>query len=887
MMGKRYVHQEGGLYTTGDISELLGVPISTQKEWERCGFLESCQTAGRHRRYTLDGVRRLQQVKKLTHKYRFRERVLEALARGEAADSKLPWEMADEHRKSEADLDRERLLDLAACNAELFAEQRNLAKVLAAAQERYKALVEGSPDIAASVAADGTIGYISPAVRQYGYDPLDVCGRTFAGMLVENRSTVEKAFSRIIAGRDHSLRAEATIGCADGRTVPFDLKIMALGDSTSPSGLIVIARDITERKQMESDLAQVTDLLESKVVERTEELRESNQRLEEELLERQKTEQALRAGEEQYRRIVETAHEGIWIVDADGNTTFVNSQMAEMLGCSPAELIGTTAISHLTVGLPSEDGTAMESAEGRHDAKFRRKNGSEFWGSVSASPFYQSDGEYAGMLRMVSDITERKWSERVLEESRAQFRTIFEGAGVGMALLDRDGTIMLSNPAMQEMLGYSRDELMGTIGGDMMDADDAESARQSLADLFEGKHYRVQVERRFKRKDGSDLWARVTVGLIQYGNGNNSFAVGMMEDVTERIDAIEAIRYLSFHDKLTGLYNRAYFEEELKRLDTELQLPLSVIMGDVNGLKPVNDAFGHTVGDELLVTIGDIIKQSCRKEDIISRWGGDEFVVLLPATTDRAALKICDRIRQACETADCRPIPLSLALGTSTKDRPAKLLDEVLKESEDRMYRHKLVESKSARSSIIGFLEETLAARSYETMEHADRLRDLAVRLGDVLGLAAGEMDELNLLASIHDIGKIAIPDEIVMKPRGLTKEEWEVMKTHPEVGYRIAQSSPELAVIAPAILAHHERWDGTGYPAGLAEGQIPLVARIVALVDSYDAMTNDRPYHKAISQEVAIAELERCRGTQFDPDLVGPFVAILRGVALPLDCSR
>ncbi|MGB9857509.1 MAG: diguanylate cyclase domain-containing protein [Dictyoglomaceae bacterium] len=361
--------------------------------------------------------------------------------------------------------------------------------------------------------------------------------------------------------------------------------------------------------------------------------------------------------------------------------------------------------------------------------------------------------------------------------------------------------------------------------------------------------------------------------------GETIGVVELIQEITEKKRMEDEIKYLSFHDKLTGLYNRAFFEEELIRLNTKRQLPLSIIMGDLNGLKLVNDTFGHKEGDNLLIAISKVLRKSCRKEDIIARWGGDEFVILLPKTDKFTSQRICERIKRNCENhnkLNNHPIQLSISLGSATKENENENIEEILKLAEDRMYRNKLIEGKTFRDSVLSSLKNFLWEISFESKSHEERIKELSLRMADFLYLSDIEREELILLSYFHDIGEITIPKEILKKPYELSPEEWNEIKTHPEVGYRIAEASYELAHIAEKILAHHEWWNGSGYPQGLKGEEIPLVSRIFSIVDAYEVIMSGRPYKKAKTKEEAIEEIKRCSGTQFDPKLVDAFINVI-----------
>ncbi len=470
------------------------------------------------------------------------------------------------------------------------------------------------------------------------------------------------------------------------------------------------------------------------------------------------------------------------------------------------------------------------------------------------------------------DLMKREQAKRFSSEER--LRRITDNMQDVIIQINQCGIINYISTSCLKCFGYPPEYYIGKNFYEFVHPDDNVIIKKAVEDTFMNKGFNVAIYR-YIHKEGSFVWLE-SLGEVIGGDKRNKAQIVMnCRDITERRKTEEKIKYLSFHDSLTGLYNRVYFEDELKKLVYAKVLPLSIIIGDVNGLKLTNDVFGHYEGDRLLVKIADILTQACRKEDIVARWGGDEFAILLPNTDEAAVSKIVKYIHEKC--SECSgPIKISIAIGTSTQEKYIEDIKNVIKEAEEKMYSHKLLESRSVRGHIIDSLENTLFETSNETREHADRMMEMGRRLGRELGLSEDKQNELDLLALLHDIGKIAINDSVLEKPSMLNEDEWEEMKKHPEVGFRIAESTKELYHISDYILTHHERWDGKGYPQGLKGEQIPKLSRVLAIIDAYDVMTHVRPYKKALSSSEAMEEIRKCAGSQFDPDIARVFINML-----------
>lgn len=333
-------------------------------------------------------------------------------------------------------------------------------------------------------------------------------------------------------------------------------------------------------------------------------------------------------------------------------------------------------------------------------------------------------------------------------------------------------------------------------------------------------------------------------------------------------------------DLLTRLDSKRTFYMRMNNFAGQNLYPVTIVMCNTNGIGLVNDVYGWSKGNEMLRLAADLLREHLPKTAVIARMDGGDMAAGFMQTEQEYAIRLFENIREQYRLANDTGINADIEYGIAVIRDDSKSVEEALKEASDSMRMKKMMNETSQKSSLLDSLTQTLTESDYETEEHVERTKEMAVKLGKALNLSDSELGKLALLAVLHDIGKIAIPHSILLKPGKLTDEEWEIMKSHTEKGYRIASASKELQSIAEYILHHHERWDGNGYPGGLKEDEIPLLSRIITVVDSHDVMVHDRPYHKAMNHEDAVEELRRCSGTQFDPHLVTVFLDVIGGGA-------
>ncbi|TDY55960.1 PAS domain S-box-containing protein/diguanylate cyclase (GGDEF)-like protein [Aminivibrio pyruvatiphilus] len=473
---------------------------------------------------------------------------------------------------------------------------------------------------------------------------------------------------------------------------------------------------------------------------------------------------------------------------------------------------------------------------------------------------------------------------RELDQNRSHLKLILDSAAEGIYGIDRKGNCTFANAGCLKMLGYgSQEDLSGKNmhflihyahrDGRLMDPEEC----KIFSSLRTGRGIRVDDEV-FWTSGGTPLDVAYS-SYPQFRNGELTGAVVTFTDNTERRKSEARINFLTYHDSLTGLYNRAFFEEELKRMDRDENLPLAVIFGDVNGLKLTNDIFGHSAGDELLKKSAEALRKSCRESDIIARVGGDEFTIILPRAKPEDVRKLIGRIKGEISKLRVRAIKGSIALGFSVKTDPGQSVQETLREAEEAMYREKDLGRKAESLETISAIMETLHEKSPCQKQHSENVSRICMEIGHALNMPETETRKLKEAGFLHDIGKIVVDEDVLNEAGCLFPGEEDSdgeMKKHPVAGFRILNLYDETMDLGESVLNHHENWDGSGYPRGIGGEEIPQMARILRAGEAFDDLLESMEEGRMTGEEV-LEQILKLRGTSLDPAVADILISMVR----------
>jgi len=457
-----------------------------------------------------------------------------------------------------------------------------------------------------------------------------------------------------------------------------------------------------------------------------------------------------------------------------------------------------------------------------------------------------------------------------LNKAKLRFKNLFDKAPISYIYLTENLEIVDFNLKAAEYL-----KSKNSIGKKLSDFIDENS--QDAYYL----HFRKQI----KTKDSVESYIKIKIKekIKHYKLISRPFEIDhekiflcALIDQTSEIKKTKKIKDLTYQDPLTKLYNRRLFNEELKRLDVKRNYPLGIILADINGLKLINDSFGHLVGDEFLIKTAGVFKKILRGDEITARLGGDEFAVLLPGVKRKEIEKIVNRIQKGIKKLEINDISFSVACGYALKEKAEEDIYDVFRKAENLMYQNKILMESNYHKNAIDAIITTLHEKYPKEKEHSFRVSAYMK-----LFLKSESIDiESNALMEtvgiLHDIGKIAINHTILRKNDNLTDAQYKIIKKHPEIGYRILKSAGVSQEILEAVLYHHEAYDGSGYPKGLKGDEIPLLARMLTVCDAFDAMYSERPYSKEWDKSSVLEELKRCSGIQFDPEITDLFIKLI-----------
>lgn len=591
-----------------------------------------------------------------------------------------------------------------------------------------------------------------------------------------------------------------------------------------------------------------------------------------------------------FKTIADESLYGSAISDLEGNLLYVNEAFCQMHGFEADELIGKSLSilyteEQLQIVYPLLEKMRQKGGFESEEVWHLNKNGSEFPTLMTGKMItVEGEAKYfsATMLDLSAQVNlqqELEETANALERARSHLKQILDNLpiGVGVAQLKPELTLSYVNNQFAKILLTSKEAIMST--------EDVWSL------VFEDEQDRLQIYDKIMREiqgeENSQYWEDVPIRksgkkthYVTFQNiklpDTNAFIMTAI-DVTERKHREEEILHISYHDYLTGLPNRRYYQESLVRFEDAIYQPLGIVVMDLDGLKLINDAFGHDIGNQALIEVSQTLKACIKlQQHVLARVGGDEFVLLVPNAKENDLHYVISCIQESIKSIKIKDIHLSISAGFAIHHENEKPLEQIVIDAENNMYKNKVFTSNTSRNDAIRSILETLQNKYLDEKEHSNRVSAWCVAVGKTMKLRPEALNELAMAGLYHDIGKITIPDDILKKPGPLSESEWEIMKKHTISGYQILRAADRYSNLAEYALTHHERFDGTGYPNQLRGEVIPLYSRIISVVDAYEAMTSDRPYRKALPKTEALAELKKHQGTQFDPTVVDAFIKVL-----------
>ena len=577
---------------------------------------------------------------------------------------------------------------------------------------------------------------------------------------------------------------------------------------------------------------------------------------------RSATEEALLRDEHWYRQIVDTALEGIWVLDDQYLTAFVNSRMADMLGYEPKEMVGKRHDFFLFeedfADLEEKTSLRRQGISSRYERRLRRKDGTTVWAHVSASPILDEQGRFQGSFAMFTDITEGKHAEEALRESERKFRDIFENAVEGIFQATPDGHLMTVNPAMARICGYaSPKEMVSTVTNIGHQIYTNLEDRHAFRRLLEAHGIVRGFEARFYRKDGSILWGSLNVRAVKdTATGQVLYHEGIMEDITGRKEAEEALR--KSEEKYRDIFENAV--EGIYQVTPEGRyLSVNPALARIHGFDSP---------EEMVAAVTDIAHQlyvdpsrRAHLKHLIEEEGSIKNFEIMMRRKD-GSLHWVSNSAHAIRDGNGTILYYE---GTVEDITTRKFAEEELRQL------------RASLGGTIRALSLTTEMRDPGSPNHQKRVSNLAGAIAKEMELSDEMTEHVRIAGLLHDVGKVSVPSEILSKPAALTDMEFGLVKVHPRTGFDILKDTELPAAVAEMVLQHHERLDGSGYPQGLKGAEILLEARILAVADVVEAVSSRRPYRPALGIDAALLEIKKNRGALYDPEVADVCIKLFK----------
>ena len=649
----------------------------------------------------------------------------------------------------------------------------------------------------------------------------------------------------------------------------------------------------------------------------------------EDVTEHRQADEVLRESQQQLKAIFDGIPDIAWMKDKESRFIIANEPLAKAAGMAPEDMVGKVDLGiwpkKLAEKYRADDKEVMKTGKQKFiEEPIVRKDGTTQFLETVKTPVYNDKGEVIGTIGIARDITERSKLQERLRISEEKYRKLFEEANDAIFIGEvKTGRILDANSQAERLLGRSKEEICRMHQSQLHPPEEKERYKAIFKeDVFVGRGTHLDAE--VIDKKGKRIPISISASVQEIGG--RKIVMGIFRDMSEfrRIESEKKeAESLALVDPHTQLYNYRYFQ---RRIHSEFEAakrrgaPLSLLMVDIDYFKSINDAYGHEYGDAVLQEFAVLLQHACRGIDVVARFEGEGFAIILPDTDEKGAVSFSERIQNVIKRHRFgkHRVRLMISIGAvscpsegiNSVDKLVTNADQCVQMAKEKggntifvyeQLRHrglkppaidkdsqrrvkevsrkfvKLIQrNKQNTIEAVYALAHTVGAKNAYTEEHSEDMVHYATEIGKKLKLSEEELEDLKHGAMLHDIGKLGISDKILLKRGKLTKKEYEVIKKHPHIGADIIRPVHFLKSVVPIILHHHERFDGAGYGSRLKGEEIPLGARIVAIVDVYQALVSNRPYRKAYSKKEAIDIIKEESGRHFDPKIAKVFLEIL-----------